>query len=102
MGFIEKLRRKDNFWIGFVLGIALPLALYPIIRPLDPQNFDFIAKEYQISLINLLPMLLSRCIFPNALIFFLFIWGNFNKTAKGILISTMGLVGILVIIQIVF
>jgi hypothetical protein len=102
MGFLEKLREKDNFWIGLVLGIALPAILYPILRPLDPKNFAFIANSYRQSMLKLLPMLLSRCIFPNAILFFLFIWGKFDLTAKGILHSSIGLVVILILIEFIF
>ena len=102
MGFLENLKRIDNFWIGIVLGIAIPLALYPIVRPLDPENFAFISKAYHITIIKLLPLLLSRCVFPNALIFFIFIWVNYDKAAKGILYSTIGIVAILFILRLFF
>lgn len=102
MGFLEKLREKDNFWIGLVLGVALPAILYPILRPLDPENFAFISSSYRQSMLKLLPMLLSRCVFPNAVLFFLFIWGKFDLTAKGILYSSIGLVVILILIEFIF
>lgn len=98
----EKLKKHDNFWIGLVLGIALPLILYPLLRPLDPKNFAFISNDYRQAMLKMLPMLLSRCVFPNALLFFLCIWTHFDKTAKGILYSTVGLTGILIAIQIIF
>lgn len=101
MEFLEKLRKYDNFWIGIITGIALPLLLYPLIRPLDPENFKFI-ENYQKIVLKMLPMLLSRCVFPNALLFFLFLWGNFERTAKGVLYSTVGIVAVLGILHIVF
>ncbi len=102
MGFLEKLRRFDNFWIGFALGLLLPLALYPILRPLDPDKFRFITDDYNQIMLKLLPMLLSRCIFPNAFLFFLFVWTKFDYLAKGILYVTIGLTVILIFLQIVF
>lgn len=102
MGSLDKLREKDNFWIGFILGLVLPLAIYPFVRPTNPQNFSFIADTYRHTMLKLLPMLLSRCIFPNALLFFIFIWGNFNLAAKGILYVSIGLVVILIFIEFIF
>jgi hypothetical protein len=102
MGFLDKLKKYDQLWIGIVLGILFPLLLYPVLRPLDPKNFAFISKDYHMALLKLLPMLLSRCVFPNALLFFLFIWSDFDQLAKGVLISTVGLTAILVLIQIIF
>jgi hypothetical protein len=102
MGFLEQLRRIDNFWIGVLLGIALPALLYPVLRPLDPANFSFIQTFDKLTMIKLLPMLLSRCVFPNALLFFIFIWTDFNLAAKGVLYTTVVLTGILIIIQFIF
>jgi hypothetical protein len=99
MGFLEKLRKIDNFWIGLLLGLALPAILYPILRPLDPSNFSFIQTFGAIDIIKLLPMLLSRCIFPNALLFFIFIWSEYDKAAKGVLYITIFLTGALMLIQ---
>jgi hypothetical protein len=101
MGFLEKLRRMNNFWIGLILGILLPLSLFPLMRPFNPDNFAFIQSAYNITIFKLLPLLLSRCIFPNALLFFILIWSDFERAAKGILYATIGLVGILIIIQVI-
>ncbi|HBH49869.1 MAG TPA: hypothetical protein DDX98_14585 [Bacteroidales bacterium] len=102
MGFLDKLKKYDIFWIGLILGIALPLLLYPILRPLDPKNFAFISADYHKAMLKMLPMLLSRCVFPNALLFFLFIWNRFDKIAKGVLYSTVGITAVLIVIQIIF
>ena len=83
MEFLDKLRKYDRFWIGFLLGVLMPLALFPILLPIDPENFAFISASYKKALLKLIPMLLSRCVFPNALIFFLLIWNKFDQTAKG-------------------
>lgn len=102
MGILDKLRAYDRYWFGLILGVLLPLILYPILRPLDPKNFEFIAVSYNEALLKMIPMLLSRCIFPSALLFFLLIWSDFDKTAKGVLHTTVILTAILILIQIIF
>ncbi len=103
MGFLDKLREKDNFWIGLALGIALPLILYPIISPLDAKNFPMIPQsDLRRVMLKMMPYLLSRCVFPNALVFFFAIWGHFNLVAKGILYASIGIVGILIVLQLIF
>ncbi|QQS50368.1 MAG: hypothetical protein IPM71_12365 [Bacteroidota bacterium] len=102
MGFLDRLRRYDYFWLGIALGLLIPLLLYPILRPLDPKNLGFIAVDQKQIVLKMLPMLLSRCIFPNALIFFLFIWNDMNLLAKGVLYSTLFLTGALILIQFIF
>jgi hypothetical protein len=102
MAILEKLQKFDKFWIGFLAGLALPLALYPLLKPFDPKNLVFISPDYNITLLKLLPMLLSRCIFPNALLFFLLIWSDLEKAAKGVLYVSIFLVAILGLIQLIF
>ncbi|MBN1117352.1 MAG: hypothetical protein JXA77_09125 [Bacteroidales bacterium] len=102
MGFLDKLRKIDKFWIGIVAGLVIPIVLYLIIQPLKAANYSFMQEEYKQAVLKMLPMLLSRCIFPNALLFFILIWSDFEQAAKGILYSTVGLVGILILIWLVF
>lgn len=101
MGFLDKLQKLDNFWIGVAFGILLPIILYHFINPLDRENFSFITADYNRAIFKMLPILLSRCIFPNAFIFFISIWSHFDALAKGILYSTIGLTGALILIQLI-
>lgn len=102
MGFLDKLREKDNFWIGFILGLVLPIAIYPLVRPTNPANFSFMGNTYLHSMLKLFPMLFSRCVFANAVLFFLFIWLNLNRSAKGVLYISIGIVVILIFIEFIF
>jgi len=102
MGFIDKLRQYDNLWAGLVIGLVIPVVLYFVIQPLKAGNFDFMIENYRKTVVIMLPMLLSRCVFPNAILFFMFIWGRFDKTARGILYSTAGLTLALIMIRIAY
>ena len=102
MGFLTNLRRYDKLWIGIVLGLILPAIFFYLTNPLDANKYGAMREEFNKALLKLLPILLSRCIFPNALLFFLLLWSNFENTAKGVLYTTVGLTGILILIQIIF
>ena len=102
MGFLDKLRTIDKFWIGVLTGLVIPIVLYFIIQPLDADNYGFMQEQYKQAVLKMLPMMLSRCVFPNALLFFILIWSDFEQAAKGILYSTVGLAGILIVLWLVF
>ena len=63
------------------------------------KTYALLNGYYYELLLKSLPLLLTRCIFPNAVLFFLLIWQNLNLAAKGILISTAILTGMLVIMN---
>lgn len=84
----QQLKKIDNLLIGFVIGIVIPIGLFYILKPLHSENFAFIKIYYQQAMMKVIPMLLSRCVIPNALLFFIFIWSGFDRAAKGMLWAT--------------
>jgi hypothetical protein len=95
------LRKLDNFILGIVVGVVLPALLYMLFVYPKMSHYSFIEGYYKDILIKFLPIFLSRCIFPNALLFFLFTWKDQLKFAKGILISTAVLTAVLLFISFV-
>jgi hypothetical protein len=93
------LQKLDNFIFGIVSGIVLPCILYMIFVYPRMSHYSIMEGYYSDILIKFLPLFLSRCIFPNALLFFLFTWKDKLKFAKGILISTAILTAILLFIS---
>lgn len=95
------MKKLNNLVTGLIVGVVLPVILYFIFVMPKFSNFEFIDNYYSKMMVKLLPLFLTRCIFPNALLFFLLIWRNQLKIAKGILISTAVLTGVLIIINFV-
>ena len=89
------LEKLDNFLLGIITGIVLPALIYLIFIHSKIDVYSFIKGFYT----DILPVFLSRCIFPNALLFFFFAWKDKLKFAKGILISTAALTAILLFIS---
>jgi hypothetical protein len=96
---ILMLEKIDNFLLGLVTGVILPALLYMLFVYPKMSHYSFIEGYYGDILIKFLPIFLSRCIFPNALLFFFFTWKDKLKVAKGILISTAVLTAILLFIS---
>ncbi len=89
----------NKLYIGLIIGTVLPAIFYMIFIYPKMQHFSYFEGYYQKMLLKFLPVFLSRCIFPNALLFFLFTWKNLLSVAKGLLISTAVLTGALLIIH---
>ncbi|MBN1952874.1 MAG: hypothetical protein JW801_16845 [Bacteroidales bacterium] len=101
------LEKIDKVVIGLIVGLALPMILYYVFYAESIKAYAdiyFITKsgEIKMALPAALPVLLTRIIFPNALIFFLFIWLNRLKVAKGLLIITAVLTAFLVILEVAY
>ncbi len=94
-------KKLDNFIVGIIAGVIIPVVLYLIFVYPRMKHFSFIEGYYRDIIIKFLPVFLSRCIFPNALLFFLFIWRDKLSIAKGILLSTAVLTAVLLFISFV-
>lgn len=93
------LQKINNLIVGIVVGIVLPAIFYLIFVMPKIQHFTFIGQYYKSLVLKLLPIFLSRCIFPNALVFFLLLWKDLTQAAKGVLYSTAVLTAILLFIS---
>lgn len=96
------LQKLNTVLAGIIIGILLPAILYFVFIMPKMNHFSIIGETYfREMVIKFLPLFLSRCIFPNALLFFLLIWQNQNQIAKGILISSGVLTSVLLFISFV-
>lgn len=96
------LQKLNTVLAGIIIGVVIPSAIFFIFILPKYEHLTFLGnKVFYEFLAEILPMLLSRCIFPNALLFFLLIWQNQNQIAKGLLISTGILTAILLFISFV-
>ena len=92
------LQKINTLTWGIIIGIVLPTILYFVWVFPKMQHFEFIGRYYGVMVFKLLPLFLSRCIFPNALVFFLLLWKDLAQAAKGVLLSTAVLTAVLLLI----
>jgi hypothetical protein len=92
-------KKFNTLFTGIVIGTLLPIIFYYIFVMPTMRKYQFIADQYGEFMVKMLPIFLSRCIFPNALIFFLLLWLNQAKAAKGLLITTAVMTALLLIIN---
>ena len=94
-------QKIDKLYIGVILGIIIPSIFYMIFYYAKIRHLTYFQGSSREFLMIVLPIILTRCIFPNAILFFIFIWRNMFSVAKGLLITTALLTAILVIINFV-
>jgi hypothetical protein len=78
-------KRFDNVWLGAVLGALAPaIAVFLIIRFVYP--IEHLQTYYQNMWISIVaPKVISLGVIPNLGLFFLFIYTDRYKSARGVL-----------------
>lgn len=92
--------RKDNFWLGAILGLVAPILGIVIFKITKFKVFSFTETFQYLRLepgFRTLTVALSLSLLLNALIFTLYINTHKDKTAKGIFATTL-VYGLLVLI----
>ena len=82
--------KKDNFWLGIVLGLVAPVLGFFIFKLIKYNRFS-LTEMYQWMTLNhnLITAYISVSLFANALLFTLFVNARIDKTAKGIFLVTV-------------
>lgn len=82
--------KKDNFWLGTVLGIIGPIVGFTIFKMIKFSRFS-LKEMYQWMTMNhnLITAWISVSLFANALLFTLYVNARIDKTAKGIFVVTV-------------
>ncbi|MGD2036115.1 MAG: hypothetical protein PVF73_13710 [Bacteroidales bacterium] len=93
------LKKLNTVPAGIVIGIIVPAIPYLLFIHSKVKALSVLKENYGSILMEILPLFLSRCIFPNALLFFLLIWMNQMQIAKGLLIITAILTAILLLVS---
>ncbi len=82
--------KKDNFWLGTILGLVGPIVGFTIFKLLKYRMFS-LKEMYQWMTFNhnLITAWISVSLFANALLFTLYVNARIDKTAKGIFLVTV-------------
>lgn len=98
----ERLARYNTLYTGIIAGILLPLLIYFVMYFASVRDIGLkIFSNMQIAA-SIIPVLISHCILPNLLLFFIFTGINWMQAAKGILGSTVILTVMLFAMKLVF
>lgn len=95
----KKFHRLNTFWLGFGLGIMVPIVTLLITYWINFEQYNL--SEFYTFLIQfrILTKLLSLCVLPNLGIFFLFLYPDFRRAAMGTLTATFVVALAIVLLQ---
>jgi hypothetical protein len=94
---IQLMRSKvNNVWLGAILGVLLPAITVFIAWKIRFNQHDLDEFFRLLMQQRILSSLLSLCVIPNLLGFFIFIWLNCLYSARGVLLSTF-IVGFVIV-----
>jgi hypothetical protein len=80
--------QTNNLVLGIFLGLIAPTIVYFIIYLTGFKNISFVDFFYLLNEKNVLTKILSLCGLANLLVFFIFIWTNRLRSARGVLVAT--------------
>lgn len=94
-------RAKFNtFWTGMLSGLLIPaLSIYIFHLFLSPRNFTFTDFINYTRYFQLTSSIISLCVIPNLLLFFIFIWTEKYFSARGVITATLVYVTLVLIIK---
>ena len=82
--------KKDNFWLGALLGFVGPIAGFAVFKMIKFSSFT-LKEMYQWMTMNhnLITAWISVSLFANALLFTFYVNSRIDKTAKGVFTVTV-------------
>ena len=87
----------NSLKLGTILGIAWPALVMVVFYFMEFVNYPLDIFFDKLMEMRLFSKLVSVCVYPNLLLFFIFIWRDRLYSARGVLLATI-LLGFLVII----
>jgi hypothetical protein len=99
---MELKSKLDHFFVGFIPGILVPVITLLIVFSHSFINLTVQEFFYFLKTMNIMTKLLSLCVLPNLLVFFIFIWPDYLKSARGVLAATFIVAFVILGIQFFF
>jgi uncharacterized membrane protein len=84
-----EILEKDSIIFGLILSIALPLILFLTVYLVKFHNNIHSNIWLMPYFIRSIPKIISLCVFPNGLVFYIYILKNKLKTMTGMLSGTI-------------
>ena len=95
-----RTKKFDSTPAGLIAGILVPVLTLLVLWLVssDISLWDYLNSFYRLKS---LAGLLSLCTIPNLLLFFIAIWTNRNRSARGVIIATFILAALMLIFKFV-
>ncbi len=102
----------NTFWFGISTGVLIQVIAFffilvinkSLIGYTERSSFDFLAYllDYEVGITEMIPKLLSLAAIADLLLFFLFIWTDLLKSARGVIAAALLLGLVIVYLKFIF
>jgi hypothetical protein len=82
-------KKWNTLKLGFLLGVAWPLLVMTGFYFWKFEAMDFHYFWDKLFELKIFTKFISICVYPNLLLFFIFIWKNRLRSARGVLLATI-------------
>jgi hypothetical protein len=83
------MKKLNSIGFGIFSGFLLPVVIYLLLYYSRVKEIRFTLFSDPGLLSSVLPVLISHCIIPNMILFFVFNWADRLLSAKGVVIATV-------------
>jgi hypothetical protein len=85
----QNTHKLNTLTTGIVSSIVLPVMVYFFLYYAKVQDVSFTLFSNNLVIGNIIPIIISHCILPNLLLFFVFNGFNWIQASKGVLGTTV-------------
>jgi len=96
------LQQFNTLATGIITGIVFPVIIYFIMYYSKVQDVRHTLFSNNLVIGNLIPIIISHCVLPNLILFFIFNGLNWPQAMKGILGTTVLLTLVIFAIKLIF
>jgi len=88
----------NSIKLGLIVGLIIPFIAILFFQVGNYSKYSFIGFYMRLHELHVFSSLISLCVVPNLLVFFIFIWKSYYLSARGVIFSTI-FYGIIMMIQ---
>jgi hypothetical protein len=92
-------KRFDNIYLGIISGLLVPVIVLLVVFLYKFKDYTLAEFFDFLKTMKVLSKMVSLCIIPNLLIFFIYIWTDNDRSARGVLGATFFWALIVVILK---
>lgn len=97
-----ELHRLNCLATGIISGLILPCIVYFIVYFSKMEEVRYTIFSNHLVISNIIPVIISHCILPDLILFFIFNGLNWMQAAKGVLGTTVVLTLVIFAIKLIF
>lgn len=99
---ITSFQKFNTITTGIIAGILIPILVYFVLYYSKIQDVRVTLFSNHLVIGNIIPVIISHCILPNLILFFIFNGLDWPQAMKGVLGTTVVLTVLIFLIKLIF